>query len=113
MAGSQKVTGSSPVTSTNPPPTPAAPPVRVVAPRTRLWEIDALRGVAVLGMIAFHFAWDWAYVHDRHLGPDARYFSGAIAATFITLLGLSIALDRARVRGAGGSRCAAPPTASR
>jgi len=74
-----------------------------VAPRARLWEIDALRGVAVLGMIAFHFAWDWAYVHDRHLGPDARYYSGAIAATFITLLGLSIALDRARVRTAGGS----------
>lgn len=73
------------------------------ARRPRLWEIDALRGCAVLAMIVFHFAWDWAYVHGGALGNDARYFSGAIALTFITLLGLSISLDRDRVRAQGRS----------
>ena len=101
MAGSQKVTGSSPVTSTiHPAPRPAAPGART----TRLWEIDALRGLAVLAMIAFHFAWDWAYVNDGRLGEASRYASGLIAGTFITLLGLSVALDRDRVRAEGGSQ---------
>jgi uncharacterized membrane protein len=62
-----------------------------------------LRGCAVLAMIAFHFAWDWAYVNGGELGPGARYFSGPIAITFITLLGLSISLDRDRVKARGGS----------
>lgn len=69
----------------------------------RLWEIDALRGCAVLAMMIFHFAWDWAYVHGGALGSGSRYFSGAIALTFITVLGLSISLDRERVQAAGGS----------
>jgi uncharacterized membrane protein len=69
----------------------------------RLWEIDALRGLAILAMVAFHAAWDWAYFHDGSLGPDARYFSGVIAGSFIALLGLSASLDRERVRAAGGS----------
>ena len=55
-------------------------------------------------MIAFHFAWDWAYVNDGRLGDGSRYASGLIAGTFITLLGVSIALDRDRVRAAGASQ---------
>ena len=101
MAGSQKVTGSSPVTSTIHSPSHSSPQGPTA---TRFWEIDALRGLAVLAMIAFHFAWDWAYVNDGRLGDASRYASGMIAGTFITLLGLSIALDRARVRAAGGSQ---------
>ncbi len=69
----------------------------------RLWEIDAVRGCAVLAMFAFHFAWDWAYVNGGALGYSSRFYSGAIATTFITLLGVSISLDRGRVRRAGGS----------
>jgi uncharacterized membrane protein len=57
----------------------------------------------VFAMVAFHFAWDWAYVNDGRLGDGSRYASGLIAGTFITLLGLSIALDRDRVCAAGGS----------
>lgn len=73
------------------------------AKRSRLWEIDALRGTAVLAMMVFHFAWDWAYLHDSSLGGGSRFFSGAIALTFITLLGVSVSLDRERVRASGGS----------
>jgi uncharacterized membrane protein len=54
-------------------------------------------------MIAFHFAWDWAFVTGTQLGSGTRWVSGAIAGTFITVLGLSIALDRDRVRAIGGS----------
>ena len=103
LAGSQKVTGSSPVTSTT---SPSSPQSSAVAPRptSRFWEIDALRGLAVLAMIVFHFAWDWAYVNDGRLGDGSRYASGLIAGTFITVLGVSIALDRDRVRAAGASQ---------
>ena len=103
MAGSQKVTGSSPVTSTT---SPSSPQSSAVAPEptSRFWEIDALRGLAVLAMIVFHFAWDWAYVNDGRLGDGSRYASGLIAGTFITVLGVSIALDRDRVRAAGASQ---------
>ena len=103
MAGSQKVTGSSPVTSTNSSPSPQPPSFTRETAIARFWEIDALRGVAILAMVAFHFAWDWAYVHDARLGDGSRYASGLIAGTFITLLGLSVALDRDRVRAVGGS----------
>ena len=88
------------------PPRPSASPGvpdAVVVSHRRLWEIDALRGVAVLAMFAFHFTWDWLYVTDGWLGPNSVFFSGSIAITFITLLGLSISLDRARTRSAGGS----------
>lgn len=54
-------------------------------------------------MFAFHFAWDWAYVNGHALDYSSRFYSGAIATTFITVLGVSISLDRERVRRAGGS----------
>lgn len=54
-------------------------------------------------MIAFHASWDWAYFQGSSLGPDARYFSGIIGGTFITVLGVSLSLDRDRLRAAGRS----------
>jgi uncharacterized membrane protein len=69
----------------------------------RLWEIDALRGLAIVAMVAFHAWWDWVYFNGGSLGPGSRYVSGPIAATFITLLGVSIALDRDRSRATGRS----------
>jgi uncharacterized membrane protein len=76
---------------------------RRVPRSARLWEVDAVRGCAVLAMFAFHFAWDWAYVNDSWLSYSSRFYSGAIATTFITVLGISFSLDRSRVRRAGGS----------
>lgn len=71
-----------------------------VAARTRFWEIDAARGVAIVAMVLFHAAWDWAYFEGPGLGAAADCFSGPIAASFILLLGLSVALDRDRTRTA-------------
>jgi uncharacterized membrane protein len=67
----------------------------------RLWEIDALRGLAIVAMVAFHAYWDWVYFSGGSLGPGSAYLSGPIAASFITLLGVSIALDRDRSRATG------------
>lgn len=70
----------------------------------RLWEVDAVRGLAVLAMFAYHFAWDWAYVNDTgFIGDHSRILSGPIAGTFITVLGVSLALDRSRMRATGRS----------
>ncbi len=69
----------------------------------RLWEIDALRGLAIAAMVGFHAAWDWAYFNDGSLGPGSAWASGPIAASFITLLGVSISLDRDRSRAMGRS----------
>lgn len=74
-----------------------------IAKTDRLWEIDALRGCAIVAMMVFHFWWDWSYLQGTPLGSDSRYYSGPIAVTFITLLGLSASLDRDRVRARGGS----------
>ena len=38
-------------------------PAQAMRTRTsRFWEVDTLRGVAIVMMIIFHFMWDlWAY----------------------------------------------------
>ena len=74
-----------------------------VTARTRFWEVDAARGLAIVAMVAFHCVWDWAYFSDAALDEGARYFSGPIAGSFILLLGLSVALDRDRTRARGCS----------
>jgi len=71
----------------------------IASPR-RFWEVDAARGVAIVAMVAFHAVWDWAYFTGNDLGEGWRYVSGAIAGSFILLLGLSVALDRDRARAA-------------
>jgi uncharacterized membrane protein len=67
----------------------------------RFWEIDVLRGIAVVAMILYHFSYDLAYF--AHLF-DPRFFrSGfgldagrAIGSTFIFLAGLSLTLSYRR-----------------
>jgi uncharacterized membrane protein len=34
---------------------------------TRFWEVDALRGMAVLAMIFFHFMWDIQFFELTHI----------------------------------------------
>jgi uncharacterized membrane protein len=68
------------------------PPIGI----SRYWEIDALRGAAVLGMIGFHMAWDLAmYGLVRiHMGRGPwPWFSRIIATTFLTLVGISLVIS--------------------
>lgn len=65
----------------------------------RLWEIDALRGLAVVLMVVFHFAWDLSFFRlaPIDIGSTAwQTFARSVGATFALLLGLSLAVRVAR-----------------
>jgi uncharacterized membrane protein len=73
----------------------------------RYWEIDALRGVAILMMITYHLMWDlWYY----RILPDVvlyegfwKYFQRATAGNFLTLVGVSLAVITQRRLARSGS----------
>lgn len=73
-------------------------------PRPRLWEIDALRGLAVVAMIFFHFMWDLWFMQLTNQdipGPSWQAFARSIGGTFTFLLGLSLVLSAANLRRKG------------
>ncbi len=64
----------------------------------RFWEIDSARGIAIISMIIFHFAFDLNYFTGRlDLGWLFWYaFPRAIASVFIIVAGISLSLSRNR-----------------
>jgi uncharacterized membrane protein len=67
----------------------------------RLWEIDTLRGLAVVAMIFFHFMWDLWYLglsSQNIPGPGWQAFARGIGGSFTFLLGLSVVLGDAGLR---------------
>lgn len=82
-------------------------------PSARYWEIDTLRGVAIVMMVIYHFMWDvWAY----QILPDVNLFSGfwkyfqrATAGLFLTLVGVSLAVVTLRRVAANAAPSALPP----
>ncbi len=62
----------------------------------RLHAIDALRGLALIGMFAYHLTWDLGYF--RLVSPDLPFtpvmmgLGHVVAASFIALSGQSLAL---------------------
>lgn len=70
----------------------------------RLWEIDTLRGIAVVLMVFYHFVWDLQYfnlVDVNVYSPGWQTFARGIGSTFIFLLGLSLTLRLARAPRSG------------
>lgn len=71
------------------------------SPPSRLWEVDTLRGVAVVLMIIYHFTWDLVYfgLYQANLlvGPW-QWFARGIATIFIFVMGLSLTLSDTRAR---------------
>lgn len=57
----------------------------------RLWEIDFVRGLAVIGMVIYHFAFDLQYFHltDIVNSDSFKVLALFTAATFIFLVGIS------------------------
>jgi uncharacterized membrane protein len=80
----------------------------VIDPPVRLWEVDALRTLAIVMMVAYHAAYDVDL-----LGPGVAIdpFSGgwralqvATGSTFLFVVGVSLAISngRSRARGLAG-----------
>lgn len=74
----------------------------------RLWEIDALRGVAIIMMVVYHLLWDLASLGGYDIALRTGFWSYwqlATASLFTGLVGLSATLSfhGARRRGATGS----------
>jgi uncharacterized membrane protein len=75
--------------------------------RTRYWEIDALRGTAVIMMVVFHTVFALSYFGVRPVDVIHgfwRLFALATATLFILIAGVSLSVSSARATGALGSR---------
>lgn len=88
----------------------ASTKARSSAPRdpivpVRVDLVDAARGVAIAMMIAYHFCFDLTWFGWAHwpMLDDARWIAwrSAIVASFLFLVGLSLALRDARERAVG------------
>jgi uncharacterized membrane protein len=71
----------------------------------RLWEVDLVRGIAVVLMIFYHFVFDLAYFDvyavDMYRGPW-QIFARSIGTTFIVVMGVSLTLRYNRLRSGLG-----------
>jgi uncharacterized membrane protein len=70
------------------------------ASASRFWEVDALRGVAIIMMIIFHLMWDLWFLRVL---PNVilwegfwKYFQRTTASLFIFLVGVSLVLSYRR-----------------
>jgi uncharacterized membrane protein len=70
----------------------------------RFWEIDFLRGLAIIMMISYHFLFDLSFFGIYPLNTSSGflwYFPRIIAATFIFLVGISLYLSYTRAEMSG------------
>jgi uncharacterized membrane protein len=75
-------------------------------PHYRLWELDFIRGLAVVMMVLYHFLYDLDYFGGCPLNVRSGswlYFAEATAAIFIVLVGASLTLSSSRARKGGAS----------
>lgn len=65
----------------------------------RFWEVDLLRGLAVIMMIVFHFLFNLDFFGEYHYVLDSgfwSYFQQATAALFFLTAGIALTLSHAR-----------------
>jgi uncharacterized membrane protein len=65
----------------------------------RLWEVDAARGVAIIMMIVYHSAYDLDTLGGYDIQSTSGYwalFADLTAGLFLFLVGVSLAISRAR-----------------
>jgi uncharacterized membrane protein len=70
-------------------------------PSERFWEIDFLRGIAILLMIVYHFVFDLNYfgLYKADLdSPPVLLFLYPISSTFLLLVGISLTVSYSRAQ---------------
>ena len=68
---------------------------------TRFWEIDTIRGIAVVMMISFHFLYDLNYFHYISINLYHSYFLIYVyftASLFLLLVGISLTLSYSKAQ---------------
>jgi uncharacterized membrane protein len=76
------------------------------SPHSRFWELDFIRGLAVVMMVIYHFLYDLDYFGGWSLNVRSGYwlyFAEAIASIFIVLVGISLTLSLSMARRNGCS----------
>jgi uncharacterized membrane protein len=75
--------------------------------KRRYWEIDTLRGVAIIMMVIFHLMWDLV---SFRITPDVvlyagfwKYFQRTTAITFLLLVGISLTVSYRSARAKSGT----------
>ncbi len=72
---------------------------------TRLWEIDALRGFAIVEMVFYHFMWDLSHyglIQVNMLDTPWQTFARSIATIFTLVMGVSLTLSHTKARQQAG-----------
>jgi uncharacterized membrane protein len=75
-------------------------------PLSRFWELDFIRGLAVVMMVLYHLLYDLNYFGVRSLNLRSGfwlYFAEATATIFIVLVGVSLTLSASRLEMQGSS----------
>jgi uncharacterized membrane protein len=70
----------------------------------RFWEVDSLRGLAIIMMITYHFLFDLSFfgVYPFEVNSGFLwYFARITASTFIFLMGVSLTLSSSRAQITG------------
>jgi uncharacterized membrane protein len=65
----------------------------------RLWEVDALRGVAIMMMVVYHFTYDLDQFGNFDIGASTgnwQRFANLTAFMFVSLVGVSLVLSYSR-----------------
>jgi uncharacterized membrane protein len=71
------------------------------SPTRRLWEVDCLRGVAIVMMVILHLLWDLYYFGVTDIDPFSGFwlwFQRATASLFLLVVGVSVYLSVSRSR---------------
>lgn len=69
--------------------------------RSRIWELDFLRGIAILAMIAFHILYDLKEFYQVPISYEEGpvYYLGKCAASlFIVVAGISCSLSKSNIK---------------
>jgi uncharacterized membrane protein len=73
----------------------------VESPAVRFWEVDLLRGVAIVLMVLYHLVFDINYFSVREIDIYSGFWlvvARAAALLFLLLVGLSLTLSHSRAR---------------